>query len=114
MNLIRIFFYLTLFILQMFLTTVALPSYYYVAKDGMDYVNDGSFEKPWKSFTYAIANSLPGDTIIIRQGLYHNDLWLKSDFGGAEESLKTVKSYPGEKVITSSYENYGDIERLQF
>jgi parallel beta-helix repeat protein len=99
MCLIKRIVYLPLSIVIISYASLEATSSYYIAKDGKDYENDGSITEPWRTFDYALANSQPGDTISIRQGSYHSDLWIRGDFGGVVESLKTIMAYPGEEVI---------------
>jgi hypothetical protein len=70
-----------------------------VAKNGNDYLNNGSIDEPWKTPDYALANSQPGDTIFVRQGTYQSELWIKGGYGGARDSIKTITAFPGEEVI---------------
>lgn len=47
-----------------------LPGSYYVAVGGSD-TADGSFEKPMRTIDKALSLALPGDTVFVRGGVYH-------------------------------------------
>ncbi len=69
---------------------------YYVATTGSD-SNDGSFEAPFRTLQRALAAVRPGDTILIRGGVY--DLDNQVDAVGTAEAPITIASYPGEWAV---------------
>lgn len=77
------------------------PKTYYVSQSGGNGVDEiGSISNPYTTIQGAISNInlKPGDTIIIRGGIYHET----TDIIGKNGSLDawyTIKSYPGESVV---------------
>lgn len=71
---------------------------FYVSLTGSD-SQAGTLESPFASLEYAHNKAQPGDTILLRGGVYAltSDIDLKSD--GASDNLITVASYPGEHAI---------------
>ena len=60
---------------------------YYVALNGSN-SNNGTIASPWYSIMHAIRNTAPGDTILIRGGLYpqQDEIWIRNNYGhGGEE-----------------------------
>src|SRR3990167_10070249 len=45
----------------------------YISPDGSD-VNIGNSESPWKTFTYAMTQLKPGDTLVFKDGVYKETL----------------------------------------
>jgi parallel beta-helix repeat protein len=71
---------------------------YYVAVNGSD-STDGSLTSPWATLNHAIGEAGPGDTIMMREGVYEtNEVWINRarGLGGSEGQYLTIKSYPGE------------------
>jgi len=60
--------------------------------------------RPGELIKSAILNLLPGDTLLFRAGTYTDgEIWLRdAGFGGTPGNYKTLKAYPGEKVIIDS------------
>jgi hypothetical protein len=73
---------------------------YYVAPNGSD-SNSGSVSNPWATIEQAARKSGPGDTIMVRRGVYSAEAWLRGrhGMGGARGKLWTLRAYPGEEVI---------------
>jgi hypothetical protein len=69
---------------------------FYVSNAGRD-GNDGSQAAPWRTIMRALMRVKPGDTVIVRGGLYRENITFPRS--GAEGAQITVTGYPGEKVI---------------
>ncbi len=83
---------------------------YYVSLDGND-SNDGSIDHPWRSIQKGTRSLQPGDTVLIRGGVYA--IGNKDDAielpSGAPDRYVTLKAYPGEDVvIQGNYPTLGD------
>ncbi len=75
---------------------------YYVSIKGAD-INDGTIEKPFYTIQRGINEMKPGDTLIIREGVYHEAVQIYKK-NGSNDSWCTIKSYPGENVnVTGEY-----------
>ncbi len=74
---------------------------YFVAPNGSD-TNPGSFLLPWKTIRKAARTVQPGDTVYIRNGIYHETVSFESS--GTESSPIHILAYPGENpVIDGGY-----------
>ena len=76
-------------------------NYYYVGPNGSD-GNNGSLSHPWATVQHAGTRAKPGDTVLIRGGVYNEgEIWLRADYGhgGAQGKLLTIQAYPGERPI---------------
>jgi len=74
---------------------------YYVSARGSDW-NDGSMNRPWGTVQHAGRTAKPGDSILVRGGIYNEgEIWLRGDYGhgGKLGQILTIKSYPEEKPI---------------
>lgn len=69
---------------------------FYISTTGSD-LNDGSFGKPFATFSKANSVVQPGQTIIVRGGIYKTNVSLTKS--GAPGSPITWMIYPGERVI---------------
>lgn len=78
---------LTIFLLAIISGFWLSAAEYYVAVDGND-TGDGSANQPWATLTYATSVAMPGDTVIISGGIYHERL---------------IPSRSGEKGATITY-----------
>lgn len=77
---------------------------YYVATDGSDSSGDGSISNPWQSLAYAMDTIPTGNSVIyLRGGNYGRHYKLSQD-GWGNTGWVTVKPYPGEEVIFTSFE----------
>lgn len=56
----------------------------------------GTIERPWKTLKWALRQIGPGDTLVIRGGIYFEKLSLTRS--GTEEQPIVIRSYPGELV----------------
>ena len=68
---------------------------YFIATDGSD-INNGSNVTPWATFAHALTVLKPGDTLIIKDGSYH------------EQINPTISGTPG-NPITIAAENTGGV-----
>lgn len=68
---------------------------YYVAVDGND-ENEGSKEAPFKTINSALALTKPGDTVMLREGVYHQRITFPQS--GLLNDRITLKSYPNERA----------------
>lgn len=62
-----------------------------------DDANDGSRDKPFKSLAAATVNLQPGDTVVLRGGVYYGHTVLAAR--GAADQPIIVRSWPGETAI---------------
>lgn len=72
------------------------PSYYVDASKGEDR-NDGSKEKPWKTVAHAVKQLRAGDTLYLRGGSYHENVYVA--LMGKKDAPITIRSAPGERAI---------------
>lgn len=77
--------------------TVGKGTSYYVSQDGSDSNNGTSEDKPFQTVSQAIKKADEGDTIIIRKGVYSEQININKS--GTKEKPITIKSYEGEDVI---------------
>lgn len=64
-----------LFLMVLLMCTAAGAAMtYYVAPSGGDDASDGSSGSPWASFAHAMTELGPGDTLILKDGTYHETL----------------------------------------
>ncbi len=66
---------------------------YYVATNGSD-ANSGAIDAPFKSINAAISKAIAGDTVFVREGVYHEKVSFPRS--GRLDKLITLKAYPGE------------------
>ncbi|HHT76859.1 MAG TPA: right-handed parallel beta-helix repeat-containing protein [Clostridiaceae bacterium] len=75
---------------------------YYVAKQGKD-AYAGSFERPLLTIQEAANRALPGDTIVVREGVYRESV--NPVCGGTDDLHRiTYQAYEGERVVISGAE----------
>lgn len=70
----------------------------YVSPDGNDQ-NEGTKEKPFRTLKQAAKKAVPGTTVMIREGTYHETLDVRES-GSAEKPI-TFQNYENEKVVIS-------------
>ncbi len=76
-----------------------LAEKYYVAPSGND-SNRGSMGAPWKTISYAITKTKPGDTLLVRGGTYNEgEIWIRSEMGGADGKYLTISAFPYETPV---------------
>jgi hypothetical protein len=68
-----------------------------------DDAQDGSFEKPFGSLARAVTAAKPGDTLLVRGGLYVLDRPVVLSFTGEKDRWLTVSAFPGETPILDGY-----------
>lgn len=74
------------------------PATYYVAPWASEGGN-GSFAQPWADMHAAAERLTPGDTLVLRGGVYFMDRPLELTQSGTEDAWITVKGAEGERVI---------------
>ncbi len=72
-------------------------STYYLAVDGDD-GNAGSEQAPWRSFQHAVDQLGPGDTLLVRGGVYF-ERDVRIDVAGTAAAPITIQNYPGESPV---------------
>jgi hypothetical protein len=68
---------------------------YYVAPSGDD-ANDGSAARPWATLQAAVARIAPGDTVIVRAGVYAG---FRASTAGRAHARLTIRAAAGERVV---------------
>lgn len=68
----------------------------YVSNSGSD-SNPGTKDEPFKTIEEGIEQLKPGDTLLIREGIYYERLYI--DISGELDQRITIKNYPLEKAI---------------
>ncbi|MFN0077323.1 MAG: hypothetical protein ACKVY0_12700 [Prosthecobacter sp.] len=58
---------------------------------------DGSVAKPWRTLGLAVTKLAPGDTLVLRGGIYREHVTVKC--AGTHEKPITIRSHPNELVI---------------
>jgi len=90
----------------------------FVATNGSNTNGDGSITNPYETIKYASDQSMPGDTIFVREGTYQNsdyndgDIWTGSPVAriianGAADNYITFQPYQSEEVIIKFDGIYG-------
>jgi hypothetical protein len=77
-------------------TTVTMRTSY-VAVTGSD-SNPGTVDSPWRTIQHAADSVDAGDTVYIRDGVYHESVYIRVS-GSAAAGPVTFQSYPGEHAI---------------
>ncbi len=75
----------------------AAPSAYYVAPNGDD-ANPGSEAQPWRTIQHAAESVGPGDTVYVREGVYHEAVTILVS-GSEAGGYITFRNYPGERPV---------------
>lgn len=70
---------------------------HYVSPKGND-TGPGTWTQPWKTIQHAADSTRPGDTVHVREGIYH-ELVTVSRSGTRTGGYITFESYPGERAI---------------
>ncbi len=89
--------FLRLFIL-LGLCSFSIAETYYVAPYGSNR-NSGSNRFPWQTIQHAFTQLFPGDTLLIRDGIYKEQITLPNTMNGIKDKRIVVKSYPGEWAV---------------
>ncbi|HFQ92411.1 MAG TPA: DUF5123 domain-containing protein, partial [Anaerolineae bacterium] len=69
---------------------------FYVATNGSD-ANPGTEAAPWRTIQHAANTMGPGDTALIRGGIYEEAVTI--NVSGSENNVITFQSYPGETAV---------------
>ncbi|NLF93469.1 MAG: DUF1565 domain-containing protein [Oligosphaeraceae bacterium] len=77
------------------LASDAQPRTYFVATTGDDDA-DGSQEKPWRTISHAAKVALAGDTVLVQEGRYFENVRVRAT--GDAGRVLTIRSAPGAKV----------------
>jgi len=59
--------------------------------------NDGSQAKPWRTIGHALSRLKPGDTLYLREGVYHERVYCS--VAGRKDAPITIRSYPREQAV---------------
>lgn len=71
---------------------------FYVSLDGND-ANDGSLNSPWATLNHAASVLKAGDTVYVREGVYHLTAQIRATSSGSDDHWITYRAYPGEQVV---------------
>jgi hypothetical protein len=71
---------------------------YYVATNGSD-TNPGTEAQPFLTLNKGVSVLLPGDTLLVKQGTYREELWNTIPSGLSWNQPVTLRAYPGHQVI---------------
>ena len=69
---------------------------YYVAPWGND-SNPGTISQPWKTIQHAVTEARAGDTVFIRDGIYHEHI--SSIYDGDADGYITFSAYSNDRII---------------
>jgi hypothetical protein len=58
---------------------------------------DGSEKSPWRTVNHALRRLSPGDTLYLRGGVYHENVYCAA--AGRKDAPITLRSYPGERAV---------------
>ena len=84
---------------------------YHVSKKGSDF-NSGTKEMPFLSIQKAADIAIPGDTIVVHEGVYRE--WVKPRFGGLSANNRiTYVAAEGERVIIKGSEEIKGWENVE-
>lgn len=79
---------------------MATEKSYYLSEQGNDSW-EGSKERPFCTFAYALKQLKPGDTLYIRGGIYTEPIDIPENCSGSGKAYITISNYSGEKVVLS-------------
>lgn len=80
-----------------YIVQAAFGNTYYVAVNGNDQ-NNGSIVAPWRTIQKAVDNLAPGDTLLVRGGVYNEFVTLRNS-GTESGGYITIQNYPNEYPI---------------
>ena len=69
----------------------------FVATTGNDTTGNGSYNKPYKTITYAISKATAGQTIYVRSGTYNENIVFNKS--GEKDEYIVLRNYPTETAI---------------
>lgn len=69
---------------------------YFVASRGND-TNNGTIERPWKTIQHGVGRLKPGDTLYLRDGVYHETVYLTHS--GTADAPIVIAAFPGELPV---------------
>lgn len=72
------------------------PVFFVHPESGSD-SNPGSLTQPWRTLTHAVGHLQPGQTLVLRGGVYHEPLHIEAR--GTAQAPITIRSHPGELAI---------------
>jgi hypothetical protein len=78
---------------------------YYVSPKGND-SNKGSIQSPWSNIEYGVAQLEPGDTLLIRGGIYRVSIHITKT--GSPQGYIRIRNYPGERPIIDGSDKDGN------
>jgi len=96
------FLYVLLFLV---VHSSAFATTYYVAKNGSD-SNPGTEDNPWRTIQKAANTLQPGETVLIRQGVYQEKV--KPGRSGTEGNYITYRSFGSEEVVIDAQNGVRD------
>jgi hypothetical protein len=70
---------------------------YFVALNGNN-SNTGTIYQPWATIQHAVDQLIPGDTLYIRGGRYHQTVNIDNLDGTSSDPIR-IRNYPGEEVV---------------
>ncbi|MDQ3983390.1 MAG: hypothetical protein M3271_11990 [Actinomycetota bacterium] len=74
------------------------PATYYVAPGGSE-AGDGSLDAPWRSLEHALESLTPGDTLLVKDGVYRERITQAAISPGTAYAPVTVAAYPGDEPV---------------
>lgn len=84
---------------------------YHVSKHGNDF-SCGSEEKPFLTINKAATIMIPGDTVIVHEGVYRE--WVKPNFGGSSEIARiSYIAAENEKVVITGSEKITEWQKVE-
>ena len=86
---------------------------YYVAVDGLD-TNPGTEAQPFKTLAKGVSILQPGDTLLVKKGLYKEELRNTIPSGKSWDRPVTLRAYPGDQVIIQPQQNQGAERVISF
>jgi len=89
-------FLAAIFLLSLFASNSVPAATYYVATTGLD-SNPGTVALPWRTVQNAANNLLPGDTVLVRGGVYREAVTF--NVSGSAGGVITFANYPGETPV---------------
>ena len=81
-----------------YLSALGQTTYYVSNSIGDDITGNGSIDSPFETIGKAISEIDAGDTVIIRGGLYHEEI-LINNFNSSNSSPTLIKNFAGETVV---------------